>query len=107
MFSSYLIQMGNRTYDHVRVASIWNIDTQYQFDVYSDILWYFAGGVFGGHKDRLIEFSDLTKRKIIETIVSRRKIMWETNIWYMVYNDCKSILSLYYGTHDSTIVQNY
>lgn len=106
-FSTDLIQMSNCVYDQIRIASIWDMNTKYSFDIYSNVVWYFAGGVFGGHRDQLIKFGDRVKAKIIETIQSHRRIMWETNIWYMVYNESKTLFNPYYGTHDSTIVQNY
>ena len=87
------------------------IDEDYEYiynnDIYKDILWYFAGGVFGGNKNMLLEFSDLMKTKCIEIITTKNTIMWEVNIWYLIYNDNKELFDGYYCDHNDSIIDNY
>jgi hypothetical protein len=78
-----------------------------EYDPYKVCCWYFAGGVFGGHKDALIKFADLTKTKCLQIITERKWLMWEINIWALVHKENRPLFELYFGNHDYTIFTNY
>ena len=78
-----------------------------EYDPYKVCCWYFAGGVFGGHKNALIKFADLTKAKCLQIITERHWLMWEINIWAFVYKENRKFFELYFGNHDYTIFANY
>ena len=95
------------TVNHVRIASIWNPDVEYAIDIYKDISWCFAGSIFGGNIESLIIFADLTKQKCLEVIKSKKRLMWEINIWHLVYKMDRWKFLYYFASHDSTILDNY
>jgi hypothetical protein len=78
-----------------------------QYDPYRWPCWYFAGGVFGGHKDSLIKFADYMKEYCLRIIKEKNWIMWEINIWAFIRKDHKELFDLYYGGHDDSIFLNY
>ena len=96
-----------KKYDKIRIASIWNLDNLYNINLYKNIAWYFAGGIFGGDINSLNQFANLMKEKCIEIITTKNTIMWEVNIWYLIYNENKELFDSYYGNHDNTIIDNY
>lgn len=99
--------LTSRTYDKIRMATIWNVDLQYQVDIFRRVAWFFAGGVFGGNKDSLLVFADKTKEMCIHTIENQHTIMWEVNIWYLVYLQNKELFDCYYCDHNNSIIDNY
>ena len=94
-------------YSKVRIGSIWNLNHVYNADIYKSINWYFAGGVFGGNKDSLLAFADLTKQKCLSIIKEKQTLMWEVNVWYLVYMENKHLFDPYSCDHNATLVDNY
>jgi hypothetical protein len=106
-FIKIVEKLNDKNYDKIRIASIWNPNLLYNVDIYKDINWYFAGGVFGGNKDSLMEFANKTKEKCIQIIKEKNTLMWETNVWYLVYLDNKSLFDFYTCGHNNTIIEHY
>jgi len=110
-FIEKINNMKYKTYDKIRVGRIWDLNIDYikfsNYNIYKDILWYFAGGVFGGNKISLIQFADLVKFYCIDTMVNHNTIMWEVNIWYFAYNYNKNIFNPYLCDHNDSICDNY
>jgi hypothetical protein len=79
----------------------------YNIDIYKQINWYFAGGVFGGNKQKLIEFAEKMKNNCIDIITTKNTIIWEVNIWYLIYKNNSSMFDPYYCNHDSSIIDKY
>ena len=96
-----------KLYEKVRISSIWNLNVKYQCDIYKDITWYFAGGVFGGNREKILEFADLMKIKCIELVEQDKHLMWEVNIWYLIWKDNKDLFLPYNSNHNQTIIDNY
>jgi len=94
-------------YEHVRIGSIWNLDANYNINPYINILWYFAGGVLGGNKLSLLEFAKVMKEICLEIIDNQQTIMWEVNIWYLLYKKNSALFSPYYCEHNLSIIENY
>jgi hypothetical protein len=99
--------MKYKLYDNIRIGHIWDLNYINNRDIYKDILWYFAGGVFGGNKTNLILFADIIKHFCIDIMVNRNTIMWEVNVWYLVYNYNKNIFNTYHCDHNDSICDNY
>jgi hypothetical protein len=102
--------LNNKIYHKVRIGSIWDLNMNIisdSFDIYKNIAWYFAGGVFGGDKQLLIEFANKTKEKCIHIIEEKRTIMWEVNIWYLVYLENKELFGDYNCDHNASIIEHY
>ena len=109
-FIKKLENLKHKKYEKVRIASIWdpnNLFVLKNIDIFRDIAWFFAGGVFGGNKDFLLDFVDKTKEKCIRIIEEKKMIMWEVNIWFLVYLDYSTIFDCYPSNHNETIINNY
>jgi len=106
-FIEKLNNLKYKTCNGVRIGSIWNLDMIHNIDIYKDIMWYFAGGVFGGNSNSLLHFSELMKEKCVDIITKSNTIMWEVNIWYLIYIETKDIFDIYNCNHDNSIIDNY
>ena len=106
-FTEKINNIHNKSYSNIRVGKIWNLNISYSINIYKDIAWYFAGGVFGGNKDKMLIFSEKMKEKCLEIIYSKNTIMWEVNIWYLLYLENKEIFDTYYCNHNNTLLENY
>jgi hypothetical protein len=94
-------------YDLVRIGSIWNIELDYNKNIYRDICWYFGGGVFGGSRTFLIEFAKAMKLLCLEIINTKQTIMWEVNIWYLIYQQNRELFMIYKCDHNNSMIDNY
>lgn len=97
----------NKYCKNIRIGSIWDLNKKYNYDIDKDICWYFAGGVFGGDKTTLIKFADQVKKLCIEYVEKKKHLMWEVNIWYIIWKNNKNLFDPYYCNHDNSIVSNY
>jgi hypothetical protein len=109
--NSFVAQIEKFKYTHfnkIRIGTIWEINKEYtHHDIYNTIAWYFAGGVFGGDISSLKRFACLMKDKCIQTIQDKQTIMWEVNLWYLIYNENKELFNVYKCDHNNTILINY
>ena len=69
--------------------------------------WYFVGGIFGGNINSLIKFADLMKSKCIDIITSKNTLMWEVNVWYLIYKENKVLFNTYGCCIDKKMIDNY
>lgn len=107
-FCEKVLRLRNINYNlHVRISSIWNPDNFYLGDIYKEITWYFAGSIFGGNIKSLLEFADLTKKTCLKTIQEKNLLMWEINIWYLIYKMDRWKFLYYFSNHDNSILDNY
>lgn len=112
-FQSLIVAMENKRYENVRIASIWGpemhniIINTFRINPYKDIMWYFAGSIFGGESKSLIKFADLTKKQCIKIIEERKTLMWEVNVWFLLYLENPELFSLYNCDHNESILGNY
>jgi hypothetical protein len=95
---------GSSDTNCIYAPSCWNAGRTYAQDVYREIFWVFSGSAFCGKPNALLEFARRTKSKCIEILTVRRRLMWEVNVWYLVYRDCPALFSLYYGNHNAGIL---
>ena len=102
-----LESLHNKSYENIRIGTIWNLELMYNYNICRNIIWYFAGGVFGGNKESLLKFANLMKEKCLHIISHEKTIMWEVNIWYLIYLENKDLFQTYYCGHDDTIISNY
>jgi len=106
-FSDYVYKMIQKNYNKIRIAGCWDFNAYYHHNYNSKVLWYFAGSVFGGDKTSLCKFADLMKKRCLDFIDEHKKIIWEVNLWYFIYNDNKDLFDVYNCGHDKTIVDHY
>ena len=106
-FTEKINKLQFKTYNSVRIGGIWNINYSYNINIYKDISWYFAGGVFGGNLQSLIIFADKMKSKCLEIINKHNTIMWEVNVWYLIYLEYNKLFNIYKCDHNCSIIDNY
>jgi len=94
-------------YPRVRIGSIWDLDKRYGRDPYRSICWYFAGTVFGGYRDALIEFARIQRDMCMRLIIEKNILTWEVNIWYLLWRDRPDLFLPYKCDHDSSIINMY
>ena len=106
-FALKLDSICRKTYPRVRIASCVNPNQENNHDIYSTISWFFAGSVFGGNSQYLVQFAKQMKEICIDIIINKKRIMWEVNIWYLLYQKHPGLFSPYFANHDITILKNY
>ena len=112
-FKESIVNLKNNIYNKVRLGMMCenNPGIQHYYitqeNVYTQILWIFAGGLFGGDVESLLQFDKLSKETCLQVIKEKENLMWEVNIWYMVYLKNNNLFSVYDGTHDMTLICNY
>lgn len=93
--------------DKIRIGHIWDLNVFNNINLLKQISWYFAGGVFGGNKESLLKFAHLTREKCIDIINNHNTIMWEVNIWYILYLENRELFEPYKCDHTNSIIDNY
>jgi hypothetical protein len=107
LFQKQIELMNNKIYNKLRVGSIWNINDIHNIDIYKNIMWYFAGGVFGGDINSLLIFAEKNKNMCVKIISEKNTIMWEVNVWYLIYKENPELFDCYYCDHNSSLINNY
>ena len=104
-----ITHISKRMYNDLRIGNADNIplDKTFNVDLYRQVVFYFLGSIFGGHKSSLIEFADRMKKKCIDIIETKHHLMWEVNVWYLLYKDNPDIFNPYKANHDYRILHNY
>lgn len=105
-FIAKIERLKNCTSSKVRIASIWDLEGQFHFNKHR-VMWFFAGGVFGGNKNELIKFAEKTKNMCLRIIFGEKMLLWDVNIWYWVYKENPELFEPYYSLHDDTVVDHY
>lgn len=110
-FHNAILKISRTIVKKVSVGNCWNLRLPFVRDIYKDVAWFFAGGIFGGESQYLLEFADLVQQKCIEYIQTRRSFIWETNIWYLIYKEhlgtVSDVFYPYLAEHNVSLLQNY
>lgn len=106
-FVHHLDELQYRTRNKIRIGGIWDISKENTMDIYKTVLWYFAGGVFGGDKSSLELFANKMKQKCLDIIKTKHTLMWEVNIWYLIYKENKELFDIYPSNHNSLLIKNF
>lgn len=88
----------------------WHLDPSqdpHMARIFRNVVWVFAGGMFGGGAAPLLEFADRVRQKCLAVIRDRGLLVWEVNIWYLVARDCPELFDLYPCDHDDTLVSRF
>ena len=117
LFKNAIMKISQTAVEKLAVGNCWNLRLPFVRDIYKDVAWFFAGGIFGGEPQYLLEFADLVQQKCVQYITERKSFIWETNIWYLVYKDSLTLnptfskdsflFSPYLAEHDISLLQNY
>ena len=107
-FAVALKNLSRKTYEGVRIASCTDPSLPcLERNIYRQIMWYFAGSIFGGSKSALIAFADTMKQYTLDMIKEKKHIMWEVNIWYLLYQSHASLFNPYHANHNLSILEHY
>lgn len=106
-FNDIICNIVNKKYDNIRIASIDNHNSINLDLIYNKIYWVFAGGVFGGNKNALLQFADLVKESAINLIQKNNILIYEVNLWIFIYLENKELFNLYKCNHNPSILLNY
>ena len=104
LFIHLITNLNNKSYENIRIAS----GTCYNLEqIFTKIQWFFLGGIFGGHKDKLLEFADLMKQKCIDIMTNEKTIIWEVNIWFLIFLENQELFDRYIADHDASMFAFY
>ena len=90
---------------NVCFASCWNpfLPLPSGFDIYKTIAWVFAGSVFYGDATSLCSLAEKMREKCLQIIELKKTLMWEVNVWYLVFQENPALFSFYYCDHNQSI----
>ena len=106
-FAIALEELSKKKHDKIRIASCVDPDQICIKDLYRQIVWYFAGSIFGGPQELLLDFATNMKKMCLEIIRKEKHIMWEVNIWYLIYKQNPEWFDPFYSNHNISILKNY
>lgn len=106
-FALYLEKMSRSYHKDIRIASCVELSKPCSTEIFDTISWYFAGSVFGGDSEKLLLFADIMRQYCLEIVENKKRIMWEVNIWYLIYQNVPDIFNPYKADHNISILQNY
>ena len=107
LFEKNILKMVEESYSNLRIATCKYREYVCPYDVYKRLTWNFAGSVFGGDCKSLTIFADIVKNKILETIETKKTIMWELCFWYLVKDVVPDLYDCYICGHDYRILELY
>jgi hypothetical protein len=103
-----ILSLMDKKYDEVRIAGGgFNENSITDENIYQNIVWCFLGGIFGGPGDKLTIFADLMREKCLSIIDEKKTIMWEVNIWYLIYKKHPELISIYVADHNPSMIEMY
>jgi len=96
---------SDSTASKIVFARCWDPDRYYDGDIYKDINWSFAGSVFYAREDKLIvEFACKMREKCLQILRERNTLMWEINVWLILYRENPGLFAFYLGDHNENIL---
>lgn len=95
------------TFSTVYFASCWDKRLPLTPAIYKSICWVFAGSVFSGFETGLLRLADFMREKCIELMTLRNTLMWEVNVWVLLYHEHPELFDFYPCNHDPSIIQNF
>ena len=70
------------------------------------VCWVFYGGLLCGSREALKIFAKEVSDFLIR-FEKEKYIMWEVNVWYLVYLEKPELFTPYHSGHDQSIIINY
>jgi len=107
VFKNGIFSMCQKEYSRLRISCCKFREYICPYNVYKRLTWNFAGSVFGGDKKSLITFANIVKFKILETIQTKKTIMWELCFWYLIKDVVPDLYDCYICGHDFRILELY
>ena len=104
-----LIQFGESesSRGEIMFARCWDPNHVYYGDIYKDVNWLFAGSVFGGCSSRIQQFALRVREKCLQVLREKNTLMWEINIWVLIYREYPEMFAFYPSDHSEIIFRGY
>jgi hypothetical protein len=100
--------LRNKESSQLTFARCWDPANHiYHGNIYKDVNWLFAGSVFGGGATMIRQFALRVREKCLQVMRSKNTLMWEINIWALIYRESASLFSLYPSDHSEIIFRGY
>lgn len=93
--------------DRVTFARCWDPNNTYYGDIYKEINWLFAGSVFGGGRNAIQQFAVRVREMCLRVLRERNTLMWEINIWVLIYREVPELFALYPSDHSEILFRGY
>jgi hypothetical protein len=107
-FMEKICNLKNNKYENIRIASLKSpLLYNDHSDIYKNVEWYFGGSMFGGSSEKLLLFAEKSREKVKEVIQEKKTLMWEVNIWYLVFLENKELFDIYTCRFDNSMLINY
>ena len=91
----------------VRFARCWDTNHVYYGNIYEDVNWLFAGSVFGGGTTAINQFAFRVREKCLQVLRERNTLMWEINVWVLIYREYPELFAFYPSNHSDIIFRGY
>lgn len=91
----------------VLFARCWDPNHSFFGDIYKDVNWTFAGSVFGGGSAAILQFAKLMRDKCLQILNEKNTLMWEINVWIIIYRENPDLFDLYPSDHSEIIFLRY
>jgi hypothetical protein len=91
----------------VRIAGCWEPYRHSGGDIYRDVNWTFAGSVFGGGAAAIHDFALRMREKCLLVLRERNHLMWEINVWVLIFLDSPALFSWYRSDHSPVLFDGY
>lgn len=88
-------------------ARCWDPNHPYGGDIYKDVNWSFAGSVFGGGTGAVQVFAEKMREKCFQILREKNTLMWEINIWLLIYRESGELFLLYPSDHSEILFRGY
>jgi hypothetical protein len=67
----------------------------------------FAGSCFGGSAKAVTQFALRVREMCLRVMRERNTLMWEINIWVLIYRDAPELFALYPSDHSEILFRGY
>jgi hypothetical protein len=98
---------GNNKENRMTFARCWDPNHLYYGNIYKDVNWLFAGSVFGGGNVAVKLFAHKMREKCLQILREKNTLMWEINIWELIYRESPELFSLYPSDHSEILLRGY
>ena len=101
-------RVSRRVIESITIASCMSPKSvSWNSNFYRDVVWLFAGSVFGGGRQAILRFAYLMREKCFQVLREKNTLMWEINIWALLYKDFSDFFNLYTSNHSDIILRGY
>jgi hypothetical protein len=102
-----LLEQPANKLNKITIARCWDPNHVFYGDIYKDVNWLFAGSVFGGGVAAINIFALKMREKCLQIFREKNTLMWEINIWTLLYRELSDLFALYPSDHSEILFRGY